>query len=252
MDRTPATLSLPGLSITGVFLALVLLLGGCGGDSSTGIPTVAGTATATQAVPTAQPATPAATAIPATDSPSPTAGATTAPTVDPDLPLKLELLSPEDGTGVEVDTIRVFGKTRIDAIVDINGDLVEVSVDGSFEHDFNLETGANLVEVVASTITGEAASQDAAVFFISTAAGLPFTLFYPPDGLVVSDPDVLVVGGTSPEAVVGVDGIPVATNSQGIFSTALNLEEGGNFIEVLATDIDGNVRFQTVAVFYLP
>ena len=164
----------------------------------------------------------------------------------------LVLLAPEDGAGVEVDAVRVMGKTRVDAAVGINGTPVEVSPDGSFHYDLNLETGANLVEVVASTISGGAASQDAAVFYISTAAGLPFTLFYPPDGLMVSDPDIPVFGGTSPEAVVGVNGTPVDINSLGIFSTSVTLEEGGNFIEVLATDIDGNVRFQTVAVFYIP
>lgn len=168
------------------------------------------------------------------------------------MPLPLELLSPEDGAGVEVDTTRVFGKTRVDATVDINGNLTEVSADGTFFYELKLETGANVVEVVASSISGETASQVASVFFISTTAGLPFTLFYPPDGLVVSDPDILVIGGTSPEAVVGVDGTPVETNNLGIFSTSVNLEEGGNFIEVLATDINGNVRFQTVVVFYLP
>ena len=164
----------------------------------------------------------------------------------------LELLAPKDGTGVEVDAVRVMGKTRVDAVVTINGILVDISADGTFQHDLDLEAGANLVEVVASTLSGAAAARDAAVFFISTSAGLPFTLFYPPDGLSVSEPEVLVVGGTSPEAVVGVDGIPVDINSSGIFSTSVTLEEGGNFIEVLATDIDGNVRFQTVAVFYLP
>lgn len=175
-----------------------------------------------------------------------------APTADPDSPLLLKLLAPEDGAGIEVDAVRVMGITRIDAAVGINGIPVEVSADGAFQHDLVLENGANLVEIIATTLSGETASQEAAVFFISTAAGLPFTLFYPPDGLEVSEPEVLVVGGTSPEAVVGVDGIPVGINSLGIFSTSVTLEEGGNFIEVLATDIDGNVRFQTVAVFYIP
>ena len=48
------------------------------------------------------------------------------------------------------------------------------------------------------------------------------------------------------------NGIPVDVNGLGIFSTTVTLEEGANFIEVVATDISGNVRFQTVAVFYLP
>ena len=153
---------------------------------------------------------------------------------------------------MEVDAVRVMGKTRVDAAVGINGTPVDVSADGSFQLDLALENGANLVEIVASTLSGEAGSLEPSGFFIATAAGLPFTLFYPPNGLTVSDPDIPVFGGTSPEAVVGVNGTPVDINSLGIFSTTVTLKEGGNFIEVLATDIDGNVCFQTVAVFYLP
>ncbi len=164
----------------------------------------------------------------------------------------MELLSPKDGIGVEVGAVRVTGRTRIDAAVAVNGTPVEVFADGSFYIDMDLENGANLVEVIASTLSDETATQEATVYFVSTAAGLPFTLLYPPDGLIVTDPNVPVLGSTSPEAVVGVDGTPVDINALGIFSTFVTLEDGGNFIEVLSTDIDGNVRFQTVGVFYLP
>jgi len=233
--------------MTGIILTLVLILAACGGESPTESPT---------APPTSRPAStiaPTQIAPPPTTAPLPvTPDPTTAPTTSPTLPLTLELIAPEDGAGVEVDVVRVMGKTRVDAAVGVNGTPVEVSIDGSFHHDLELENGVNLIEVVATTFSGETAFQEAAVFFISTAAGLPFTLFYPTDGLVVSEPDIPVFGGTRPDAVVGVNGTPVDINSLGIFSASVTLEEGGNFIEVLATDIDGNVRFQTVAVFYLP
>ncbi|NQW24397.1 MAG: hypothetical protein HQ475_13250 [SAR202 cluster bacterium] len=226
-------------SIIGVVLTLVLLLAACGGEGTSSSPT---------AVPTSTVAV-AATQIPeGTPIPSPTAG----------LPPDLELISPEDGAGVEVDAVRVMGKTSVDAAVGINGATgvtgvtVNVSPDGSFYYDIDLNDGANLIEVAATSPSGETAFQEVSVFYVSTTAGLPFTLFYPPDGLVVSEPEIPVFGGTKPDAVVGVNEIPVDINSRGIFSTSVTLEEGGNFIEVLATDIEGNVRFQTVAVFYLP
>ena len=253
LEPKPVVRSLPRLSIAGIMLTLVLLLAACGGDSPTAPPASgpASTIAPTQTSPaptTAAPNTPGPTTAPPTITPGPT----TEPTTSPTLPLTLELLSPEDGAGVEIDAIRVMGRTSVDAAVGVNGTPVEVSLDGTFLHDLELENGINLIEVVAANLSGETAFQEAAVFFISTAAGLPFTLFYPPDGLVVSDPDIAVFGGTRPDAVVGVNGLPVDINSLGIFSTIVTLEEGGNFIEVLATDIDGNVRFQTVAVFYLP
>ena len=232
--------------MTGIILTLVLILAACGGESPTAPPTSGPVSTI---APTQIAPPPTGTPL---LTPGPTTSPTTAPTATPTLPLILELMSPEDGAGVEVDVIRVMGKTRVDAVVGVNGTPVEVSLDGSFHLDLELENGANLIDVVATTLSGETAFQQAAVFFISTAAGLPFTLFYPPDGLVVSDPDIPVFGGTRVDAVVGVNGVPVDINSLGIFSASVTLEEGGNFIEVLATDIDGNVRFQTVAVFYLP
>lgn len=255
LERKPAARSLPGVSMIGVILILMLVLAACGGESPSASPVIPPTAgpdptvSATQTVPPTQVSTPVPT-------PPPTLGSipdpTTEPTASPGLPPTLELIAPEDGAGVEVDAIRVMGITSVDAAVAVNGIPVEVSADGSFQLDLDLEMGVNLIEVVATNLSGETAFQEAVVFFISTAAGLPFTLFYPPDGLVVSDPDIPVIGGTRPEAVVGVNGIPVDINSLGIFSTTVTLEEGGNFIEVLATDIDGSVRFQTVAVFYIP
>ena len=215
--------------------------------SPTAEPTSSATPSATEAVPEET-----TTAV-ATVAPTQTATAVAEPDPTQTPPeLTLDLLSPEDGTGVEIGALRVMGKTRVDAVVGVNGVPVDVFAGGSFQQDVALEEGVNLIEVTASALTGETVSQQVAVFFVSTAAGLPFTLLYPPDGLVVTDPTVMVTGGTRPDAVVGVNGVPVDVNSLGIFSTSVSLDEGGNFIEVLATDIDGNVRFQTVAVFYLP
>ena len=153
---------------------------------------------------------------------------------------------------METDAVRVLGITRADAVVGINGVPVEVTSDGSFAYDLQLEEGINLVEVIVTDLSGQTASEQVAVFFISTTAGLPFALFYPPDGLEVSAETILVTGGTRLDAVVGINGTPVEINALGIFSTTVTLEDGPNFIEVVATDIQGNVRFQTVAVFYLP
>ena len=44
----------------------------------------------------------------------------------------------------------------------------------------------------------------------------------------------------------------MSVNELGIFSTTIVLEEGPNLIEVVAVDIQRNVNFQTVVVFYEP
>ena len=172
------------------------------------------------------------------------------PAALPPKPITLELLSPMDGSGVEVGATRVMGTTSADSIA-INGMPVEVAADGSFQRDILLQEGVNLLEVVASTRLGPAKSEQIVVFVVSPVAALPFSLLYPTDGLIATEPTIRVVGVTRPDALVGVNGIPVEVNALGIFSTTLSLEEGDNLIEVVATDLR-EVRFQTVAVFYTP
>ena len=135
--------------------------------------------------------------------------------------------------------------------VNINNLPVNVSDSGAFQHDLSLKEGVNLIEVIASDSLGRTKSKQLAVFYISSTAGLPFTLLYPSDGLQVSEPVVSIVGVTRPDAVVGVNETPVEVDALGIFSTTVELKESANLIEVVAADLDGNVRFQTLVVFYI-
>ena len=176
---------------------------------------------------------------------------TPAPTRTPVTPISLSIWSPIDGAGVEAGAIRVMGTTSAD-VVEVNGTPVSVAADGRFQLDLTLVKGANRIEITASEQSGRAKSQQLDVFFVATAAGLPFTLLYPFDGLEVSEPIVEVVGVSRPDTAIGVNGVPAEINALGIFSASLVLEEGDNLIEVVAVDLDGNVRFQTVVVFYLP
>lgn len=172
------------------------------------------------------------------------------PTPVPD-PLTLEVIAPADESASEVGFVRVMGTTS-GTEVSINGLPVSVSENGNFQHDLSLRDGVNLIEVVASDDIGRTASRQITVFDVAPTASLPFSLFYPPDGLEVSDPAVTLVGATRPDAVVGVNDVPVELNGSGIFSTEVDLEQGANLIEVVAADINGNVRFQTEVVFYQP
>ncbi len=165
-------------------------------------------------------------------------------------PIALRVLAPIDGTGIEVDATRVMGLTSAKK-VEINGVPVEVSIDGSFQRDMPLREGVNLLEVVASEPSGRTRAEQIVVFMVSPVAALPFSLLYPNDGLVVTEGSIPVVGVTSPDAIVGVNGIPVEVNDLGVFSATVPLKEGDNLIEVVATDIR-EVRFQTVVVFHTP
>ena len=106
-------------------------------------------------------------------------------------------------------------------------------------------------EITASEPSGRTKSEQIVVFMVSPVAALPFSLLYPMDGIEVKEPSILVVGVTSPDVIVGVNGILVEVNARGVFSTTVPLEEGDNLIEVVATDIR-EVRFQTIVVFHTP
>ena len=187
-------------------------------------------------------------ASPLTPTPEPAQTTPASPTPEP---VSLLVLTPPDNIGVEVGAIRVAGLTSGNKI-GINGIPVEVLEDGTFERDLILSDGVNLIEVLASGPGGGTTSRQLVVFYVSPTAGLPFTLLYPPDGLTVSQPEVNVLGVTTLDAIVGVNQIPVEINSFGVFSASVTLEEGANLVEVVATNIQGNIRFQTVAVFYTP
>ena len=153
---------------------------------------------------------------------------------------------------MEVNVVRVLGLTSPDAVVAVDGYSVSVSADGLFQHDPLLNEGANLIDVVATDLSGKTDVQHRAVFFESPTSGIPLSVFYPADGQLVTDPTVQLVGGTRQDAVVGVNGNPVAVNDLGIFSTKVLLREGSNLIEVVAVDIQQKVNLGTVAVFYQP
>ena len=78
----------------------------------------------------------------------------------------------------------------------------------------------------------------------------------PIDGAQVSTSAVLVSGKTIPGAVVSVsidDTVEIANVDQnGNFSVTVNLEEGPNLIEVIASDLQGNEKSSTIAVIYVP
>ena len=78
----------------------------------------------------------------------------------------------------------------------------------------------------------------------------------PIDGAQVSTSAVLVTGKTISGAVVSVsidDTVEIANVDQnGNFSVTVNLGEGPNLIEVIASDLQGNEKSSTIAVIYVP
>jgi len=93
-----------------------------------------------------------------------------------------------------------------------------------------------------------------------TPAPSPTALFLeitqPADGAEVSTSPINVTGKTIPGAVVSAsidDAVEMADVEQdGNFSVTVMLEEGPNFIEVIASDQQGNDKSSSIAVIYVP
>jgi len=74
----------------------------------------------------------------------------------------------------------------------------------------------------------------------------------PQNETVVSTSPICVSGSTSPGAEVSVNGELIDVDEQGNFAAMVELEEGPNAIEVIATDYEGNEKSCILAVIYSP
>jgi len=75
-----------------------------------------------------------------------------------DTPSSLELV-------VDEPSLAIQGSIRQDALLTIGNDIVEPNLEGRFSHTVGLEPGHNLVEILASTSSGEKNSLILAVIY---------------------------------------------------------------------------------------
>ena len=159
--RVPMTSSPYRTALIAVAAVVALAAAGCAGGDPTPTSTAAPAPT-----PTATPV-PAATAPPAptpTPTPPPPGPATLTPE-EADR-LFLQITQPEDESIVSTGAVAVQGSTTVDAVVSVNGAVVEVDAQGAFEAIVALEEGPNLIEVVASDLTGAQESVDIVVVYL--------------------------------------------------------------------------------------
>lgn len=62
----------------------------------------------------------------------------------------LNVAEPQDETVVRVSSVHVKGSTTADAVVSVNGQVVDVDADGKFTALVNLQEGPNSIDVIAS------------------------------------------------------------------------------------------------------
>ena len=74
----------------------------------------------------------------------------------------------------------------------------------------------------------------------------------PEDESTVDASTVSVEGETTPDAVLSVNGESVEVDADGMFSVDVELVEGINFIEIVASDFDGNNAEDVRTLAYSP
>ena len=135
-----------GLVLTIAFIGAVMAcVQTTSGDDATPIPTP--TSPPAPALSTAVPE-PAATPIPITIGSSPT-----------QFGLFLELQGLGENTVVRGNAIVASGQTSPDAVLSINGVIIPINDDGSFEVTLALNEGPNLLEIVSSDLSGNQESR---------------------------------------------------------------------------------------------
>lgn len=63
---------------------------------------------------------------------------------------KLEVVIPEDNAQTTIPIVKVAGKTDKEATISVEGNLIGVDQDGNFQTEIKLDTGKNIITVIAS------------------------------------------------------------------------------------------------------
>lgn len=82
--------------------------------------------------------------------------------------------------------------------------------------------------------------------------GITLTVSSPANNSTVTDPSITVKGKTVANAEVFVNDIEIKADANGNFSVKLTLDEGDNYILVVANDINGNYSEKDLTVTYSP
>ena len=82
-------------------------------------------------------------------------------------PLWVKILSPEDGATVTTQAVKVIGQAPTETVITINDEIILVQQDQSFEVEILLQEGSNLIDIVASDLSGN-------------EIYIPLTVFYTP------------------------------------------------------------------------
>lgn len=148
----------------------------------------------------------------------------------------------DDDSGVDPDTITI----KIDNGANITSGITKTPSGKNYNCSYTPETalsdGSHTIYINAKDHDGNAAAQKTVTFTVDTVAPV-LNITSPEEGMKTNEDSVTVSGTTnditSSPVTVTVNGEPVVVQSNGSFSTTVELDEGENTITVIATDSAG-------------
>jgi len=141
----------------------LLLAAACGGPITTVTPEIKPAMTEPAQVTSAAPSGTQPTATPVAGP----AAATAAPSgAKPGGgPVALQVQAPQDGAVVNAPEVQVSGTASPGAVVTVNDAILVVGADGTFTSSVTLDQGPNLIEVIASSSSGDTQTVDLTVSY---------------------------------------------------------------------------------------
>jgi hypothetical protein len=124
---------------------------------------------------------------------------------------------------------------------------------GTFQfRNVHLKDGDNALKVIAKDTKKNKQSKDSEITHVLYSNKEPsLSIDYPSDGATFKDNrSITVRGKTDINAQVKVNGFQAVMDSNGGYSYNLPLHDGGNDISVVATDMAGNTKQQTIHINY--
>lgn len=172
----------------------------------------------------------------------------------------LTVEEPREGLNTKEAAVTVSGSVdddvtdRPDIDLTIAGNTVSVGSDGSYSTEVSLREGSNTISVAATDGVGRSDTKSLTVTSDRTAPSL--TVDAPEDGAVVTESTVTVEGSVEDEIAdydeisLTINGSSVKVESDGSFSTDLDLIRGSNTISLTAEDGVGNSSSAERTVIY--
>jgi len=166
--------------------------------------------------------------------------------------LFLTLTLPKDGSVVTDPMIPVSGSATPGAKVFVNNTSITVSTSGSFNYTVPIPNEVqNYTVHVVSRLGDNEMSEDRTVTYQPAQTPLMLTINSPVDGQVIKENVLQVVGKTSPQTSVTINGHPAIVSPQGNITYGAQLTEkdiGDYEIDIVATSSDNKEMTKTVRV----